>query len=207
MESKTFSPIIFSKTPVVNPKIIKQGYSLDKFTDTNSVEEEKDNDEQYQDDYEDDDDDYEDDYDYDEKPPVLINKLFSSSPIVNRSSSSSNYDSTNYMNKMTLDLMMNPHYLAKANPSAFQKKVEQAQHILKYRREIYKTMNDCFDALENLVNGNENDNIDLDVQTGFMHFAKSTMFNIQRFSGKSDTEPIFSVCNDIHSSFYPYKNP
>ena len=198
MKPKTFSPIILHKNPVEIPKVIGREYSLDAYTDMNPSEENSS-------DVEDDDDSEEDDDDSEEDDEeMMCNEPLKNHLLSNNTPPSSAMNATEYMNKMTLDLMMNPHYLSKANPEAFQRKKEQAQRILKHQREIYKTMDVCFDALARMVSGNGQDDIDLDVQTGFLHFAKTVLLNIQQQNaGKSGNEPIFSVCNDIHSSFYP----
>ena len=218
MKPRTFSPNIIHRTPVEIPKVVKQDYSLEAYkTFQSEDDEEDDNDDDNDDDEEWDDERGEEeilnDYLPKNKHPVVIKKRSLTPPLSNylnfssisssKSSNLPNFDTTDYMNKMTLDLMMNPHYLSKANPEAFQRKIEQAQRILKHRRDIYKTFGDCFDALENLVHENKEDNIDLDVQTGFLHFAKTVLLNIQQQNaGKSEKEPIFSVCNDVHSSFF-----
>lgn len=225
MMPRTFSPIILQKNPVEIPKVVKQDYSLENYIGKNHFEEDGSSSSSScnTDDYEDDDEDGDGEEDEDDEvwkdansKDEYLNDLQigqNKQPVVTKRSSTppiflaSSYNANDYMNKMTLDLMMNPHYLSKANPEAFQKKIEQAQRILKHRREIYKTMGDCFEALEHLTSGKQQDEIDLDVQTGFLHFAKTVLLNIQQqHAGKSGTEPIFSVCNDIHSSFYPDKN-
>lgn len=190
MNSKKFLPI-------EPPKIIKQNYFSDTLIDLNPSNENSD----FENDDEDDDDENDNDDDDDDEEiiqenysPRVIQDL--TSPFVNVS------EKNNYLNKMTLDLMINPHYLSKANPDAFQKKREQAQRILKNRKEIYQTLDDCFSSLENLISNNDDENIDLDIQTGFLHFAKTVLLNKQQ-TGKTDTEPIFSTCNDVFSSFYP----
>lgn len=232
MNSRTFSPIILhnssSHTPVEPPKVIKQDYSFEEYIKRypqdyrSDMGDDNDDDDNNESEEESDEEEWDDERNEQEilnelqrikgtnnKQPVVITKRPSTPPLIptylsSSMKNSSSSTTTDYMNKMTLDLMMNPHYLSKANPEAFQRKVEQAQRILKHRREIYKKMDDCFVAMDNLASGNGRDDVDLDIQSGFLHFAKTVLLNIQQqHAGKSGTEPIFSVCNDIYSSFYP----
>lgn len=218
MKSRTFTPIILHNTPVDIPKVVKQNYLTKTEPDHIYDEEDESNSSISTDDYEDgqewsnDDDGEEETEELKETPKkVHVFKRSLTPPLfISTANPKTNLSSTTeILNKMTLDLMMNPQYMSKANPEAFQRKIEQAQRILKHRREIYKTFGECFDALENIVLENKQDDIDLDIQSGFLHFAKMVLLNIQQQQhvGKSGTEPIFSTCNDIHSSFYPDNTP
>lgn len=104
------------------------------------------------------------------------------------------------LDKLTLDLMVNPMFLSQTNVDSYKHKKEQHVRILKHKRDILKTVEKCFEALgePDSYKRMKIGGVNLDIQNSFEHFAKLVLLDVVGSSKNADNQEIFSNCHDVN---------
>lgn len=104
------------------------------------------------------------------------------------------------LDKLTLDLMVNPMFLSQTNVDSYKQKKEQHARILKHRRDILKTVEKCLEALgeQDSYKRMKIGGVNLDIQNSFEHFAKLVLLDVVGSSKNADNQEIFSNCHDVN---------
>ena len=104
------------------------------------------------------------------------------------------------LDKLTLDLMVNPMFLSQTNVDSYKHKKEQHVRILKHKRDILKTVEKCLEALgePDSYKRMKIGGVNLDIQNSFEHFAKLVLLDVVGSSKNADNQEIFSNCHDVN---------
>lgn len=104
------------------------------------------------------------------------------------------------LDKLTLDLMVNPMFLSQTNVDSYRQKKEQHARILKHRRDILKVVEKCLEALgeQDSYKRMKIGGVNLDIQNSFEHFAKLVLLDVVGSSKNADNQEIFSNCHDVN---------
>lgn len=104
------------------------------------------------------------------------------------------------LDKLTLDLMVNPMFLSRTNVDSYKQKKEQNIRIIKHKRDILKVVEKCFEALgeQDSYKRMKIGGVNLDIQNSFEHFAKMVLLDVVGSSKNADNQEIFSNCHDVN---------
>ena len=104
------------------------------------------------------------------------------------------------LDKLTLDLMVNPMFLSRTNMDSYKQKKEQHARILKHKRDILKIVEKCLEALgePDSYKRMKIGGVNLDIQNSFEHFAKLVLLDVVSSSKNADNQEIFSNCHDVN---------
>ena len=106
----------------------------------------------------------------------------------------------NSLDKLTLDLMVNPMFLSRTNVDSYKQKKDQHIRIIKHKRDILKVVEKCFEALgePDSYKRMKIGGVNLDIQNSFEHFAKMVLLDVVSSSKNADNQEIFSNCHDVN---------
>ena len=124
---------------------------------------------------------------YKEKNSIQVDKNLNQNQNQNQDQDQ-DQDKNSIINQLTMDLMVNQNYLAKTHPERVKQRKELHEKILKYKKEIKNTIQECF---RHLQEGDIEPIGQNHLMNEFVNFAKLVIEDIE-YSQLPEADELFS---------------